>query len=398
MKKLLFIIALGASTMIVLALAAYFELGPFNPAQEVRRMQVLMAQTETVNYKGGLSWSLDRADRTTSVLATGQLDFSHPFSIQHGTSFRVVNFGRDIESADTAGELIAVNEDTFIKFAQAGAVIDGVRISEADAWIRFDNPFGMSIKRAFLPSDQDGLKAVRAWSPESLPLLRALIAQADVLHITFDGVAEEVNGHQTRVFDARFDPDAARAFLLAVVRTRQGREPDNDERLAVESLVSYLEPMYVRLWIGMKDHLLYRLQATGIIPEERDRRALDIKLEFSDFNRPFKIQAPNAYQDFQSLSYIPADLPSALDIAPDERPGLAVATQDAQSLPLAGRERAQADPDPDRDGLDNTLEFFYGTDPNNPDTDGDGFSDGQEVLNGRNPKGQGSLFGFGLGG
>ena len=47
--------------------------------------------------------------------------------------------------------------------------------------------------------------------------------------------------------------------------------------------------------------------------------------------------------------------------------------------------------DPDNDGLTNTDEEFYGTDPLNPDSDGDGYTDGAEVENGYNPLGQGAL-------
>ncbi len=47
--------------------------------------------------------------------------------------------------------------------------------------------------------------------------------------------------------------------------------------------------------------------------------------------------------------------------------------------------------DPDKDGLSNLQEEFYGTDPNNADSDGDGFLDGQEVNNGFNPLGPGRL-------
>jgi len=50
-----------------------------------------------------------------------------------------------------------------------------------------------------------------------------------------------------------------------------------------------------------------------------------------------------------------------------------------------------ADQDTDGDGLIDTDEKLYGTDPNNPDTDGDGFSDGDEVKNGFNPLGEGKL-------
>lgn len=45
----------------------------------------------------------------------------------------------------------------------------------------------------------------------------------------------------------------------------------------------------------------------------------------------------------------------------------------------------------DRDGLTDLLELFYGTDPENPDSDNDTFLDGEEVEQGYNPRGVGSL-------
>lgn len=47
--------------------------------------------------------------------------------------------------------------------------------------------------------------------------------------------------------------------------------------------------------------------------------------------------------------------------------------------------------DTDNDGLLDSLETYYHTDPNNPDTDGDGYNDGEEVANGYNPNGSGKL-------
>ncbi len=54
---------------------------------------------------------------------------------------------------------------------------------------------------------------------------------------------------------------------------------------------------------------------------------------------------------------------------------------------------AQTDPkgDPDKDGLDNEKEAYYGTDANDPDSDNDGYSDGEEVASGHNPLGAGKL-------
>lgn len=54
---------------------------------------------------------------------------------------------------------------------------------------------------------------------------------------------------------------------------------------------------------------------------------------------------------------------------------------------------AQTDPkgDPDKDGLTNEQEAYYGTDANDPDSDNDGYSDGQEVASSHNPLGSGKL-------
>lgn len=47
--------------------------------------------------------------------------------------------------------------------------------------------------------------------------------------------------------------------------------------------------------------------------------------------------------------------------------------------------------DSDGDGLTDSEEINYGTDPNNPDTDGDFYKDGDEVKNGYNPNDPGKL-------
>lgn len=62
-------------------------------------------------------------------------------------------------------------------------------------------------------------------------------------------------------------------------------------------------------------------------------------------------------------------------------------TDDENSPAVGGPEG-----DPDIDILTNEQEFFFGTDPTNPDTDGDGQVDGAEVAVNSNPLGEGELY------
>lgn len=55
------------------------------------------------------------------------------------------------------------------------------------------------------------------------------------------------------------------------------------------------------------------------------------------------------------------------------------------------KENLPPDEDTDSDGLKNSEEEFYGSDPLDPDTDNDGYKDGEEVKNGFNPLGAGKL-------
>lgn len=63
----------------------------------------------------------------------------------------------------------------------------------------------------------------------------------------------------------------------------------------------------------------------------------------------------------------------------------------ASSSAIISSSSVTANIDSDNDGLTDSQEAKYGTDPHNPDTDGDGFKDGDEVKNGYNPLGSGKL-------
>jgi len=97
-------------------------------------------------------------------------------------------------------------------------------------------------------------------------------------------------------------------------------------------------------------------------PEEKKIKpelSFDMTITMSDFNQPIVISKPEEAEDL-----IEAILHSAL---PAPEPNISYGC------------------DSDQDGLNDEMETFYGTDPNNPDTDGDGHSDGNEVSRGYDP-------------
>ncbi|MBU1028679.1 hypothetical protein KKE28_00540, partial [Patescibacteria group bacterium] len=178
---------------------------------------------------------------------------------------------------------------------------------------------------------------------------------------------------------------------------RKGRELTSDERRIVDRFFSNVQAETGEIWIGHSDYYLYRLFLRFNYNDGLRDGSLSLTLTFSDFNQPYQIADPEGeVQDVSQI--IESLLPSFVNKLPlaniggqnlinsgdGSRGGLSVSVTTIQAE------------DPDRDGLNNYLEFFYGSDPNNPDTDGDGMLDGAEVIGGRNPTGPGRLFDFGL--
>lgn len=385
--------------MVSIALAAGLVLGQFRPHDELARMLVTMARLKTFEATTGLSWTRpDTGGRSTTTLFTqSQVNLAEPSAIEHDTTFRVVRVSRSEEEADLSGEVRLLDGTAYVTYAPPGPDIEGVTF-EDEAWIAMNEGEARiwgSIIPGLYPPIFYGQTDTSPWQPETLTNLRVLLAQADVFSVKDVKVTEVVDGQTTRLFDATFDREAIRAFLHEVIRLREGREPTDDERLEVEAQASALESLSLRLWIGSGDHLLYRVQATGAFVEEdrHERTSVDLVVNLSRFNEPFDAKKP------QKTVLFAAIYQEAFGSLPEAEAGSAFVGganpfgQADAHLPVLAAEEVT---DADQDGLSDIVEAFFGTDRNNPDTDGDGASDGEEVLTGQNPRGDGSLFGFGL--
>ncbi len=402
MKKTLGFIVLGVAIVLSVTFASYIVLTEFRPEDELRRMLVAMSEIDTVRQKTAFSWSRDEDERVnTTIYASGQLNLENIAKIEHGTRFRVVRLTRNKDYSDLSGEIRALEDTTYLTYDPPGPEVPGVDFSKERLWISFDAgdlpAWGSILPGIEIPIAQADRHT--AWTPESIAKLRALLRIADVFHVSFDGETETIGDVETRILDAQFDSDALRAFLREIIRIKSDRPLTDSEYVLVEEQASALERLTIRMWIGVDDHLLYRFQAAGAFPEKEGTNLIpvDILVQFSDFNEPFEVQAPEE----ENVLPLQEVLGATFGLLPEseEAGGLqgtadqVIVSDDTAHLPTSEVEISN---DPDNDGLDNILEQFYGTDPNHPDTDGDGFSDGEEVLNGRNPRGEGSLFGFGL--
>ncbi len=374
-KALYFILAVSLFVLIVV-FAVYVVFMRFEPVTEIQRMLRAMSRVETVRERSAFSWTQgDGKDRTTvSTYLVGQIDLSDLPAIQQATKFRTFQINRSKTYGDLSGELKTIDGTTYLA------------TGPKEEWISFAD--------GELAKYGDVMPGVRlpAMTEEAILRLHDLLSAADVFMVRYDDVTEIVEKRATRVIEARFEPDAIRAFLGDVIRARENREPTDAERIIVEARAKKLEQLKIRLWIGIDDHLLYRFQAAGVVD---GKTSVDILVNLFDYDAPFGIENPNPKKTVTFSSIYRAmtgSLESSVDMLVGS--GSSTGSTDATRLPVETTTKAD---DADGDGLSAIVEAFYMTNPNVADTDGDGKSDGEEVLSGKNPSGTGSLFGFGLG-
>jgi hypothetical protein len=398
MRKSLTFIVVGVLIVLSVTFASYIVLTKFNPDLEIRRMLIAMSDLETFRYSAGYSWTNeDESGRVnTTLYISGQAFIADLSKIEHTTNFRLVHFGSSDSYNDLSGELRVFDETTYLSYNPPGPDIENITFDEDQKWISF-NRDELPVWGAIIPTLNPPIeftKSERSWTEESMKKLRYLIAFADVLTAEYNGLTEIIHGENTAIIDARINPLALESFLLDVIRVKEDREPSDDDRVLASTQAAQLSNLSVRLWIGTNTHYLHRVQVGGFFAQEDSVNPIpvDVRIDFSDFNKPFEGQTPDNVRAFKTvLTSVLSNLPDA-DRLGASKSFITIVDEDVR-LPV---EKIETSSDVDGDGLDAVLEAFYGTDPLNPDTDGDGMSDGDEVRAGRNPRGPGSLFGFGL--
>jgi len=384
MSKLFVFILIGVTLVMSLVFGAYVVLGKFRPDVELLRMAHAMSRVQTVEQKIGMTWS-EGAAAPSTLLAFGTIAWRPSGIIEHQTKFRVIRWTGGQNYTDLSGEIRAAEAGTFLTYDPPGPNVAGVSFASPETWVSF-RPGMFGLWGPIFPGMDIPLLSEGGgpWTAEALQRLRLLAAKADVFVVTSEAREEKIGGVEMHAFDVAFDPEALQGFLLDASRAKIGDEPPNETRLAIDATVRAWAGLGYTVWIGSKDHRLYRLQASGKV---------NVLADFSNYDQPFSVSAPSVPLSFDQIySRALGRLPEARAL----RMGSA-ATPFLSSVSVSLPAFDITSADADGDGLDALLETFYGTDPGNPDTDNDGILDGEEVRKARNPNGRGSLFGFGLG-
>jgi hypothetical protein len=347
----------------------------------------------TVDYQGTKEekdeHGFSSSRREKVVLETdGRYDRSPGDAERSATVFRLEAGAQDPIVA--AGEVRKAGEASLLNFSTLPARIGTLHFEQfRNRWLRVDlRPLLESIDLPLIGGESVELgPEERAYLLEQLRITPFVSVENKLKGETLDGIP-------THHYEVRPEVLFFKDYYILYERLRKGGELTQKQRQWIDAFFANVTAEPGELWIGTRDYYLYRIRLRFRYDDGQREGVFSFTADFSRFNEPILVDIPTKeVEDVNSLveSLLPG-LSQHLPLAKlgevrrvkrdDEGAGLPI------DVPLTGEE------DPDEDGLINSLERFYGSDPQNPDTDGDGVSDGDEIAKGDSPTGAGRLFDF----
>ncbi len=336
-------------------------------------------------------------DRETFIMQTsGYVDRNDPelFKQQHLFQMSAspkAGEGQVVYKFD--GEVRSLDDVHYLRLNQIPQKFGSFRLDRfAKRWLRID--VDKALEQIDLPLISTGRQlsyADREYLIEEARITPFLTVKQRLKNETIGGIS-------TYHYEVRPQMLFVKDFFLTAETLRRQRELTAEERREIDKFFANLKAEHAEVWISQGDYYLRRLFLRLNYDDGKRESIMSITISFSDYNQPVSVTHPE--KDVENVDNIVRSLlPSLASKLPLAQfgDGSEIESKDdlyAGGLPVDVPEVVDADPD--GDGLTDSLEFFYGSDPYNPDTDGDGKNDGDEVNSGQSPTGPGGLFDFGL--
>lgn len=337
----------------------------------------------------GESGGVERIPESVRVTTSGLVDLSDAEDMRQVHLFRTA-VGAPTPKYLFEGELRRVGTENFLRLDKVPADFGTFRLERfAGRWLKLELS---DVLEAFsLPF----IGGAREFSEEERATLAEQFRITPFVTVANRLQNDSVDGDTMLHYEVKPEVLLFKDFYLTEEKMRRGRELTSAERREVDRFFANVQPEIGEMWIGRSDYYLYRLRLRFRYDDGVRDGVFSAQFDFSNFNEPLVIERPEEdVEDVQRI--IDSLLPGIVNSLPMASLGGQRVISDEERDEGLDIEGYAHDPDADGDGLTDTLEFFYGSDPDNPDTDGDGVSDGEEVENGRNPTGSGGLFDFGL--
>ncbi|MDO8469888.1 MAG: hypothetical protein Q7S84_02610 [bacterium] len=346
-----------------------------DPQTVLARSLAAVANVTSVSYEGEMNFPAVPSVFAGNSTSTGLQTKTVKFSGGAKTAGLPRNGFSSIELADPdfplALEFRVVSSTVYAQLVRGPEILTSV----VGQWISWSTKDVMPLASLLPPgvaSEVAGIAGAGSSSRPTLASIRDRLIQSKIFSVAAELPRESINGVKSYHYRIAIDPVALGKLVGDLMQSVQMPLSSDMQTafLASSSPFSAVGETRIEVWIGTDDFLPRQVLvetppiATGTTP-------IMFRVAFPAFNKPVQVAIPEQARSI-------AELMSGFS-------GMLGGLESSSTSPVGGTG------DADSDGLTDSQEILYGTDPANPDTDGDGYTDGEEVEKGYNPLGLGKF-------
>ena len=289
------------------------------PKEVMKEMDTKMAELQTVHSK--IMISAKREEHKVSMsgfsIAFDQdIDNRDLENLRSAGNFSIIT-SEEGDQISFNGETIAIKNTSYLKLTtMPPREVIGADLSLLkNQWIRSNRNDFMSfltfLTGGWSPEIEEEIAPLEKQQERIIKEFQKAFVSDSSYSIKQELKTEKINGQKTYHYLASLKQEATKNLIIEIIKGMvsfpdgQRAFPESELVEISQQLNEYLYKhgeVEVEIWIGEKDNLLYKLEMTKEINFDNDREEkmiVHIVAEFSDFNQPLNIVAPNEFKSFK---------------------------------------------------------------------------------------------------
>ncbi len=253
----------------------------------------------------------------------------------------------------------------------------------ANKWIHFDyselSKELLSLQEDLLKNQQDSDIPSEKDKEKIIESLKRTVALNPPIKVTKKYRTEKMNGAEVRHFAFVLDPQNIEKIMLELAKNERETGVTMRDVEDIRKAHAQISSFNGEIWFSKKTLYPYKLAVNVKVKDDEEIRnpQLSLVMTMNNYNKPLSITAPlNSTSVEEILNQVMAK-------QLEEYNALYASSSPSLDMNSLGDDNWATDID--GDGLTESEESFWGTNPNNKDTDGDGYDDATEIRTGHDP-------------